>query len=139
MRPEFYQFYTDMYEKFEHHPRYPVRSDLVDRTREAIEVASRNIDVPVRPDAKCFLLLNFYQMVLLPISLIGAEGPGWSDLNSDIGVILGHAKTLRQQKAGGQSSADVQEKKIEISGGDVIEAIGQTWDKIRYNHYLYWT
>jgi hypothetical protein len=165
MHQEFKDLYQKLYEEFSAF-RWPYPAVLqpvfdlltteqvwtmVDDTRKAIDDAEANESVKLRSDAKYFLLLNFVEMVLLPISIVREKGlyePGAKivtegqmreDLKTDIGQIIKEAINKRdtEVEALPWNERDKQEYR-EITGHNVIDAISEAWEKIKYNEYLYW-
>jgi len=165
MHREFEDLYQTLYDEFSlnrgWYPRVfrPMFDDLTPRqiramvndTRRAIdaEVASRG--VPLRTDAKYFLLVNFVEMVLLPISIVRAQGlykqgeniiteeQMRNDLQNDVREILNEAVSKKQTQVEELSWAERDKPEHrEITSHDVLDAIGSAWNKIKFNEYLYW-
>ncbi len=63
------------------------------------------------------------------------------DLRHDIELILEAAEErarARDKPVHRPREQRIVEVEGEISGHNVIDAIGSVWDKIKYNEYLYW-
>src|SRR4051812_32306576 len=171
MKPEFYKVYDELYKNYlRDNAELRDRSFFFSRdrgvgdippdlTREMIYETRRAIDnaverrdgYAVRPDAKYFLLVNFYELVLRPIAaelqLRGPVGERFNrdmmreDLKHDVELILDAAEERARSSADRPAVGWDEEGPNnirEISGHNVIDAIGGAWDKIKYNEYLYW-
>lgn len=166
MRPEFYEVYENLYRDFlfvrlqqwrpitDESLKPATVRDLIYETQRAIDnAAEKKGGDRVRPDARYFLLLNFYEMVLRPIALVGRlddEAQGRlsrenlrEDINHDIDLILETAEEYASE--GDEQPRDhwghlpaERERRREITGHSVIDAIHSAWDKIKFNEYLYW-
>lgn len=125
--------------------------DVVEDVRKAIDEAEATQSAKLRTDAKYFLLLNFVDMVLLPISIVREKRfnePGSniiseekmrSDLAHDVREIINEAVRKKNAEVAELpwSERDKPEHK-EISGHNVIDAIGNLWNEMKFNDYLYW-
>jgi hypothetical protein len=172
MKPEFYRVYDELYRNYlfdntkhldsiynyfgsgRHVGELPpeLTREMIYETQRAIDNAVERRDgYAVRPDAKYFLLVNFYEMVLRPIAaelrtrgLIGERFDRdrmREDLKHDVELILEAAEEharYRSETDDGPPEAFAREGVREISGHSVIDAIGGVWNKIKYNEYLYW-
>src|SRR5688572_30108887 len=154
MDQNFYTLYQEMYEKFSAlritDPPFvsPISRlltpeqtrNMISQTKFAIENAERDLSVELRPDAKYFLLLNFTEMVLLPISAVRkrphasldliSEETLQQNLNDDVRLILSEAARKRMQQSESEAEG--------ITGHNIIDAISEAWDKIKFNDYFYW-
>lgn len=150
----FYDVYEDMYEDFSAlratDPKLlsPILNvltpqqtrSMISQAKSAIENAERDLSVQLRPDAKYFLLLNFTEMILLPISgvrerphttpLISSEQMQ-QHLKADIALIVSEAKLKSQLPTWDTKSA-------EITGHNVIDAVSAAWNRMKFNEYFYW-
>lgn len=173
MRHEFYEVYENLYRDYlydsTHYQEYrdnilyrlrrraralppELVKEMVYETQRAIDnAAEKRGDYKVRPDAKYFLLVNFYEMVLRPIATElqtrGEVGERFSrdsmreDLRHDVELILEDAEDRARRRNEGVPqpwAQSAEEGAREISGRNVIDAIGGVWEKIKYNEYLYW-
>jgi hypothetical protein len=125
--------------------------DIVEDVRKAIDEAEATQSAKLRTDAKYFLLLNFVDMVLLPISIVREKRfnePGSniiseekmrSDLAHDVREIINEAVRKKNDEVAELpwSERNKPEHK-EISGHNVIDAIGNIWNEMKFNDYLYW-
>ena len=93
------------------------------------KIESLRLKVEVRDDAKLFLLINFTDLIIIPVIERFSQEPStiyineddfWEDVERDITFILDYAQ--RQQKRG---------KNIgEISSHSILNAINSQWNKI---------
>jgi hypothetical protein len=145
MEKIFYEIYKDLYEFYRRHWTFlvdysPCLFQFEDRLKlfrvvrwitEAIEDAITELDgkVKIRPDAKHFLLINFHQMVILP--LIHREskeidlGELQNDLKEDVKDII-----LNVMKEG--------KIEYEITGSEVMKATARIIEKMRINRLELW-
>lgn len=124
---------------------------MVEDTRNAINEAEATQSATLRSDAKYFLLLNLLEMVLFPISIVREKRfsePGSSviseeqmrsDLAHDVREIINEAVNKKNREVAELpwSERDKPEHR-EISGHNVIDAIGNIWNEMKFNDYLYW-
>ena len=95
--------------------------------RALIQAASEtDIKKDVRPDAAYFLLINFYQMVILPMRYRAESNAniGLGDVVEDIQLIL---KTAENISSGAR-----------ISGNDVLAATSVLRERLRVNASEIW-
>jgi hypothetical protein len=165
MRPEFYEVYENLYREFlyahlhqwgpptDEYLKPATVRDLIYETQRAIDNAAEKMgNDRVRPDARYFLLVNFYEMVLRPIALVGRKDDEVQqqlsreslreNLKHDVDLILETAEEyarepVEQPRTYWQAPAE-HERIREITGHSVLDAIHSAWDKIKFNEYLYW-
>lgn len=150
MRDEYRRVYDDLYKSYRGpwlslyidfpHNLFPDRqypafiAESIDASIQQLDLADR-----VRPDAKYLLLINFYQMIVLPIlfarrldkaSEYNAESLR-PDIQSDIQTILKSASVREIQRNG-----DVVK---EISGGRILSEIAALWDELRVARVEVWS
>ena len=131
MIPQFHEIYQRLYENFGQELSDPRQSDLVLRTKDAIERAISELESPeiVRADAKLFLLANCYQLIALPLNigqdLVGISQESLMDtIYSDAKTILDNAERLARQRGQDQDAT-------EISGHIVVDTVSSFWNDIR--------
>jgi hypothetical protein len=165
MQPEFYEVYENLYREFlyahlhqwgpstDEYLKPATIRDLIYETQRAIDNAAEKIGRDrVRPDARYFLLVNFYEMVLRPIALVGRKDDEVrerlsrenlsEDLTHDVNLIMEtadeYASAPTEPRNYWEESSAERERVREITGHSVIDAIHSAWDKIKFNEYLYW-
>ena len=101
------------------------------RLRRSIDTAELSLiserKIKLRPDAKFFLFVNLWQMVVLPIQLANrAEGFQMENiLASDIELLLKEASV-------GRKVGD------EISGHAVLDALSTNWKRLKLSGFKLW-
>lgn len=144
MRHEFYEIYRDVQDVYRAYsfPAAPFfatwhKRDWLRYGRtvrlvvEAIDEALVETEPsrPLRPDAKHFLLVNFHQMIVLPLVHPAAGEFSEDDIRQaiqdDVRLILRNA--LEEP---GESE--------EVSGGAVVQAVAKTWSELRINSFEVW-
>ncbi|TET47495.1 hypothetical protein E3J62_01305 [candidate division TA06 bacterium] len=152
MEAQFYEIYKDLYDLYRRErglfldwpPEYSpglVRLYLVNFrglrwVTEAIEEAVLELGLSerIRPDAKHFLLVNFHQMVVLPLL-----HPEIAFQESSANII---EKLPRRLKDDVQTILSIvskeKESNEEISTGDVLKATADVWRKLHLNKWNIW-
>lgn len=148
MKDEFYEIYKDLYEVYRRYtylvPDYVFRLPFpghfpnlrtIRWATEAIEEAASKLQLTgrLRPDAKHFLLINFHQMVILPLvhpdsdpEKLGIDVKKLSsELKKDAYDILSYA-------------ARKKESKEEITSGDILKACAEVWGKLHLQAFDIW-
>jgi hypothetical protein len=146
MRQEFYDIYREMYSRYldavslglpymlfphwDMHELLPATQLL----KESVESQERSLptNMRLRPDAKYFLLINIYQMAMLPLGhpdspsrQVLKEPPRF--LQEDVSMIF--RESLNNAK---------ERNRKEITGRDVSIAMTRLWDKLRLNSFDVW-
>jgi hypothetical protein len=124
---------------------------IVEDTRKAIDEAEANQSAKLRTDAKLFLLVNFIDMVLFPISFVRekrsndtgltiiSEEKMRSDLKHDIREIIKEAVNKKNREVADLPWPERNKPEHrEISGHNVIDAISNVWNEMKFNDYIYW-
>ncbi|MFX0137504.1 MAG: hypothetical protein ACFFDN_27955 [Candidatus Hodarchaeota archaeon] len=140
MKKEFYDIFKDLYEEFGYLalPRYPkyykYRIRPIREIKEKIDDAIRKLYLinQLRPDAKYFLLTNFYQLVVLPN--FHPFSPKFNeDIESklmdyifeDLLLVLTSAKHIVGQEK-------------EITSHAIFKSIVELWNKLKVNKLEIW-
>lgn len=148
MKQEFYRIYEDLSQFFESttsgfpylrvllRPRHlrVTRSPLTRLgarwVRESIDAAATDLGwIQLRPDAKHFLLINFYEMILLPLSHPDNPLPVREEEVRD--AILHDVRAI-VNKAGAQRQSE------EITGSDILKATAELLDSLRISEFRFW-
>lgn len=145
MREEFYEIYKDLYDIYRRYPWSPEEWFVLRRepwarlaelrsTRwvtEAVEDAEAELRPTrrLRPDAKHFLLVNFHQMVTLPLIQPDARGVDVPKLQSDL---RSDAKTILS------TAMDRFPDAPEITASHLLLAISRIWEELRVGRWEVW-
>jgi formyltetrahydrofolate synthetase len=130
MRTEYYAIYQNLLQTYEIQPQVVLRTGpfasinvtpdsimkLVDAAAATAGVADR-----LRPDARYFLTINLMQMVVLPVSQVGAPQDDANNILADV-----QADAITILRAAGEEQPNE-----EVSGHAVIDALSKSWDKLR--------
>ena len=137
MKEEFYKAYSDLASYYlpRHDPFWipelvPRRSVWL--VKDALDEAAKEmkLDDQLRPDARFFLLINFHQMVLLPLSYAKQSPPPevlFEMINQDVRAVLEIARSRLKR-----------ENRREISGHMIVEALSEVWQKLRVSEFELW-
>jgi hypothetical protein len=148
MKREFYETYKDLYELYRRYaylmPEYVIHLPFpghfpnlraIRWVTDAIEEAISDLGLThrLRPDAKHFLLINFHQMVILPLihpdsqpEKLGIDLKKLSSgIKDDAYSILSHAVKKT-------------ESKDEITSGDILKACAEVWGKLHLQAFDIW-
>lgn len=147
MRREFYEIYKDLYDLYRRasiDPRFPIDYPFpfpfrlfdirsVRWVTEAVEssVSTLGLVERVRPDAKHFLLVNFHQMVVLPLAHPEAEGIGPPPPELEK-ILAEDTITILSEASERSRDAD------EITAADVLTAISTLWDRLGVSQFRIW-
>lgn len=141
MDPKFYNIYEDLYRFPEDVPfRYRVRwlrrlgfpyptPISAEWVRESIDRANADFGAGLRPDAKVFLLSNFFDMILLPLShpdspFRDGEAKLISAVSEDIRTIV---RAASQNREGDETTA-----------ADILKATGENLGELQVNSFRFW-
>jgi hypothetical protein len=108
---------------------YPSPPGDVAWVRETIDQVASTFagqkKIPLREDAKYFLLVNFAEMIVRPLrERVGSERLK-HDLNHDLGILL-------------DSIAFQDKGKQEISGHELIDALSKNWGRLDIMKLQFW-
>jgi hypothetical protein len=139
MKPEYYHIYEDMLYAYygsswtRAFPFRLLRLPPTDQSLKSIEKAVKEAcdarRVELRPDAKFFLIVNFHQMVVLPLEHTHdryAQGEILETIRADIDLIIAVA-------------AEAPKDEGQISGGAILRTTAQLWEKLKINAQNIWT
>jgi hypothetical protein len=146
MRREFYEIYKDLYEVYRSYaylstdyvlrlpfPGYIPNLRAIRQVTDAIEeaVTKLGLTLRLRPDAKHFLLINFHQMVILPLMHPESyrEKIDLNKLLSELKDDAHHILSYAMKKTEG---------KKEITSGDILKACADTWGDLKLQVYGIW-
>ena len=143
MRTEYYTVYERLFADYAYdfpRRRYPgelyrdIEYQLIRSTRRSIDRAEYS--ELLRPDGKYFLLVNFHQLIIVPL-LEGDDmgirdlppiGPGLqNDIDFDLASIIRAAQDDRRRGNDGQ-----------ISGHEIMRAIDGIWLQLRTTKFETW-
>jgi hypothetical protein len=141
----YHDIYKSMYEAYEIGPEYqrriaqsipqipPVNQSklrrALDRIKKAIDEYETDSGSTIRPDAKYFLMLNFFELILFPIIAAGEPtntNQLLEDADSDIHLVLSEAV-----HSGGQDSEG-------LSSHSIIRSINSAWDRLKLTDAFTW-
>src|SRR4051794_32920686 len=124
MGPRYARYFRDRLETLAFR-RYaadsPFAEDAYRAIRRALDDADLLSPLVIRPDAELFLVLNFYELVVLPST--GVEPDEAPSLVFD--AIPGDVRLIVESAA--QRAASLGD--VEISGHDVLQAISANWER----------
>lgn len=134
MRPEYYDIYEELFDEYvydQDRRRRPYPYDeyyLIRVIRRAIERTERenNREIPIRPDAKYFLMVNFHHLIVKPLyeAIPYRQLPNLEDdIQSDIYTIILEASRERDE---------------EISGHQIMRTIDRVWKNLRTTRFELW-
>jgi len=92
-----------------------------------------HLAIPLRPDARVFLLSTMQSLVLAPIRLAAVGRLRWSEaelldaIGSDLRTVCDRAAELSLDRSS-----------TEISSRIVLQATAQTWDRLILNRFRWW-
>lgn len=124
--------YQDLYNSEQYYENIsPQYKNYKNRVKNIINatIESLKLKVVVRDDAKLFLLINFTELIVIPVIERFSQEPSdiyinedafWEDVERDIGFILDYAQ---RQKKGGKNIN-------EISSHSILKAINSQWNNI---------
>lgn len=143
MKREFYDIYGESFNLFKNgeerissSEEKSWRKEIANRINELS--ANLEIENDIRPDAKLFLLVNFFELILHPI----LKGRTARSLNLSPDDILNQDDELKKYldhdlriilKSSKQSQRELsrqRDEKRKISGHDVVNAISRSWSKL---------
>jgi hypothetical protein len=146
MRNEFYEIYKDLYDFYRRAFIYPrILPDIpfisqfyyfdirsIRWVTDAIEFAVSTLGLTerIRPDAKHFLLVNFHQMVVLPLAHPEAEGIGPPPPELE--------QILRDDSMNILSTAVEGSREGEITASDILKTISDLWDRLGMSQFRIW-
>lgn len=138
MKNEYLQAYADIYDQL---PRngFPYGDDTaiyIDEIKEIVdEAAKSHPGRELRADAKLFLVLNFYQMVFLPMVRApqSATKPSRRRL---LALIADDTQTIIETARSQRPESD--HDRPEISGGQIAEALGKAYRKLKLSEINLW-
>jgi hypothetical protein len=139
MDPEFKKIYQELFDSYR---AGPVNGELSDEQRsrmkdslalvgDIIESELPTINLPLRPDARLFLIVNIHQIIALPLS--HPDSPTeFSDevkdeLRSDIRDILQSAKKESENR-----------NREEVAASHVLWGISKILDKLKLKSWRIW-
>jgi hypothetical protein len=113
-----------------------VRKAIDDAETRLLESTGRRI----RADAKYFLLLNVMNMIVVPVQMRrgGTSEPLDSYIRSDVGLIVGEASRLQDERERSSGSPLPMEVSSELSGHSVLEAVAANWKNLRLSEFQIW-
>ena len=99
------------------------------RIKKAIDDYESEPTKHIRPDAKYFLLVNFFELILFPIIVAGKPTDTdqlLEDADSDINKVLIEAAQSSAQEAEG------------LSSHSIVKSITNAWDGLKLTDALHW-
>lgn len=143
MQTEYYEIYKDMFEVYGHSVFYSFDYEvrLVRRIKEQIDRAIAKLDMSqqLRPDAKLLLLVNFHQLVVLPLihpSINRIVYPSSYSPLRDINKVLNFI--LEDTLAILEAARSKNNNEQEITSGDILKSISALWQKLKINDIKVW-
>jgi len=148
MRGEFYEIYRDLYEVYRRYaylaPDYVFRLPFpghfanlrtIRWATDAIEEAVSELGLTrrLRPDAKHFLLINFHQMVILPLIHHDIHP---EELKIDLKKLSSELKHDAYHIL--SFAAKKKESRDEITSGDILKACAEIWGQLNLQVYDIW-
>ena len=139
MEQEYYQIFENIYgrnSRFFPDFRYP-NDRIASRLRLAIESAIESTEtltkLRIRVDARVFLLINLYEMFLLPIALRRRSSAdqsiddAYEQLSKDLSTILSQAVS--------DSEA---ERSEEVTAGHILSAVDKVYRNLKLTGFNVW-
>ena len=103
--------------------------EFIKKTIESVEKMSKG-EIRLRPDAKYFLIVNFHQMIIIPVVLANPQNFREQEMileavGLDVSRIVNDAGKSKKVKG-------------EITGGDILSAVRNSWDTLQVNGLRFW-
>jgi hypothetical protein len=117
------QIYSKLYDSY---PILPCDMDWVRGTiNDVTGIFAEEKGVYLREDAKYFLLINFAQMVAVPLRESVDRNRLTHDLKHDTNLLL-------------ESAASARKDRNEISGHDLVDALSKNWAELEVMKFDFW-
>jgi hypothetical protein len=115
-------------------PNVPVNKTMLGtaltRIKKAIDEYEKDPSPRIRPDAKYFLMVNFFELILFPIIVAGEPTTNTDqlleDADSDINNVLTGAAQSSVRDAEG------------LSSHSIIKSLNNAWDGLKLTDALHW-
>jgi hypothetical protein len=138
------EFPNAQYWHFAYAPQNPMADDSV-AIRQAIDEAEqeliRSSRRRIRADAKYFLLMNFMEMVFLPMRVRGVRFGGeerYSLLRDDVNLVVDSAARLQAEREQIPRLSGQFLEVPELSGHSVVEAVAFNWKNLKLSDFRIW-